>query len=79
MDARKRNSDLCGKGQMCFDPEIQKRVNRKEMHMKAQKTHTGEERWTNVDSHFIEVCSSSCAIVGFSVGYSVVLGLCQSR
>ena len=64
---------------MCFDPEIQKRVNRKEMHMKAQKTHTGEERWTNVDSHFIEVCSSSCAIVGFSVGYSVVLGLCQSR
>ena len=52
--------------------------------MKAQKTHTGEERWTNVDRHFIEVCSSSCAIVGFSVGYSVVLGkknngLCQSR
>ena len=69
---------------MCFDPEIQKRVNRKEMQMKAQKTHTGEERWTNVDSHFIEVCSSSCAIVGFSVGYSVALGkknngLCQSR
>ena len=74
--------DLCGKSQMCFDPKLQKRV--KEMQVKAQKTHTGEERWTNVDRHFIEVCSSSCAIVGFSVGYSVALGkknngLCQSR
>ena len=71
--------DLCGKSQMCFYPKLQKRVSRKEMQVKAQKTHTGEERWTNVDRHFIEVCSSSCAIVGFSVGYSVVLGLCQSR
>ena len=47
--------DLCGKSQMRFDPKLQKRVSRKEMQVKAQKTHTGEERWTNVDRHFIEV------------------------
>ena len=52
--------------------------------MKAQKTHMGEERWTNIGNHFVEVCSSGCAIVGFFVGYSVALGrnnsdLCPSR
>ena len=69
---------------MQIDPELQKRVSRKAMQEKAQKTHTGEERWTNIDRHFIEVCSSACAIVGFFVGYSVALGrnnsdLCLSR
>ena len=69
---------------MPFDPEIQKRSNRKEMQMKAQTTHTGEERWSNLDNFCIECISSSCAIVGFFVGYGVALGkdssdLCQSR
>ena len=56
---------LCLNGQMRFDPEIQKRVSRKEMQVKAQKTHTGEERWTNIDNQLVEVGSSGCAIVGF--------------
>ena len=30
--------------------------------MKAQKTHMGEERWTNIGNHFVEVCRSGCAI-----------------
>ena len=74
----------CREWRMPFDPEIQKRSNRKEMQMKAQRTHTGEERWSNLDSTCIECISSGCAIVGFFVGYGVALGkdssdLCQSR
>ena len=52
--------------------------------MKAQTTHTGEERWSNLDNFCIECISSSCSIVGFFVGYGVALGkgssdLCESR
>ena len=54
------------------------------MQQKAQTTHTGEERWTNMDSNCYEVISSGCAIVGFFVGYGVSQGkkkggLCSSR
>ena len=74
----------CSECRMPFDPEIQKRSSRKEMQMKAQTTHTGEERWSNLDNCFIECISSGCSIVGFFVGYSVALGakssdLCLSR
>ena len=69
---------------MRFDPEIQERSDRWAMQMKAQTTHTGEERWTNVNSDLDEVFSSGCSIVGLFVGYSVAQGnksndLCQSR
>ena len=52
--------------------------------MKAQNTHTGEERWSNLDNSFIECISSGCAIVGFFVGYGSAVGkkhsqMCQSR
>ena len=73
----------CSEHSMPFDPEIQERRSRKAMQMKAQTTHTGEERWSNLDNHCIECISSGCSIVGFFVGYSVALGkrndLCESR
>ena len=40
-------------------------------HLRWQQTHTGEARWTNMDSQCYEVISSGCAIVGFFVGYGV--------
>ena len=69
---------------MPFDPEIIKRSSRGAMQKTAQTTHTGEERWTNMDQNCFEVISSGCAIVGFFVGYGVALGkvvgdLCPSR
>ena len=53
-------------------------------HLRWQQTHTGEARWTNMDSQCYEVISSGCAIVGFYVGYGVAMGkqtsdLCKSR
>ena len=53
-------------------------------HLRWQQTHTGEARWTNMDSQCYEVISSGCAIVGFFVGYGVAQGkkhtdLCASR
>ena len=76
--------EACQTYSMPFDPEILKRSDRRAMQMKAQTTHTGEERWTNVDHELVECFSSGCSIVGFFVGYSVALGkkstdLCQSR
>ena len=55
-----------------------------DLQMKAQTTHTGEERWTNIGNHCIECISSDCAIVGLFVGYCVDLGkghndMCTSR
>ena len=75
---------LCDQGQMRFDPELQKRQHRGEMQQKAQKSHTGEARWTNMDQHCFEAISSGCAIVGFFVGYGPAQGkqhseLCTSR
>ena len=69
---------------MPFDPEIQQRRSRKAMQMKAQTTHTGEERWSTLDNQCVECISSGCSIVGFFVGYGVALGqkvsdLCESR
>ena len=58
-------TDLCQINKMQIDPELQKRVSRKEMQMKAQKTHAREERWTNIDNQLMAICSSGCAIVGF--------------
>ena len=51
---------------------------------KAEGTHTGEERWCNMDQYFVETVSSTCAVVGFFVGYAVSLAkdskeFCQSR
>ena len=71
----------CKTCSMPFDPEIQERMDRKAM-QKAQTTHMGEERWSNVDNHLIECISSGCLIVGFFVGYSAATktsGLCESR
>ena len=74
----------CNQRAMMFDPAMQERSDRLAMQRKSQTTHTGEERWTNVNSDLDEVFSSGCSIVGFFVGYSVALGkkstdLCQSR
>ena len=63
----------CMENSMRFDPEIQQRLSRKAMQMKAQTTHTGEERWSNLDNCCIECISSGCSIVGFFVGYSVAV------
>ena len=75
--------EACHSYSMPFDPEILKRSDRRAMQMKAQTTHTGEERWTNLDQDLVECLSSGCSIVGFFVGYSVAQGnksndLCQS-
>ena len=69
---------------MPIDPELRNRQHRVEMQRKAQTTHTGEARWTNMDQNCYEVMSSGCAIVGFFVGYGVAQGknkggLCSSR
>ena len=53
----------CKTCSMPFDPEIQERKDRKAMQMKAQTTHTGEERWSNLDNHLIECIGSGCSIV----------------
>ena len=74
--------NACEKCSMPFDPEIQARMDRKAMQRKAQTTHTGEERWSNLDNELIECISSGCSIVGLFVGYSVATknsGLCESR
>ena len=74
---------LAANYQMRFDREIHERQQRKVMQEKMQKTHTGEDRWTNIDNYCIELISSGCAIVGMFVGYSVARAkpgdLCTSR
>eukprot|EP00974_Lingulodinium_polyedra_P123718 11187869-Lingulodinium_polyedra.AAC.1 len=40
----------------------------------CEKSHTGEQRWTVVDSEFYEYVSSQIAIVGFGVGYGTTHG-----
>ena len=70
---------LCQKSEMRFDPELQKRRVRGTMQMQAQKSHTGEPRWTNMDQWLLESMSSGCAIVGFFIGYSVAMGKATSR
>ena len=59
---------------MRVDPELQHRRDRQEMQTKAQGSHLGEERWCNTDQYFHEYVSSSCAVVGMFLGYSVILG-----
>ena len=48
--------------------ELQKRNRRREMQKDADKTHTGEARWTNVGSDGVEFMSSHNAVVGWFVG-----------
>ena len=76
--------DKCYTFQMPFDREINDRRHRVTMQKQAQATHTGEDRWTNLDQNCYEMMSSNCAIVGMFVGYSPALGnkhtdLCESR
>ena len=52
-----------------IDPELNKRKSRHMMQDEAEKTHTGESKWTNVDHWGVECISSHCSIVGFFVGY----------
>ena len=66
------------------DRTLQERTQRGAMQTKAEGTHTGEERWCNMDQFFVETVSSTCAVVGFFVGYAVSLAkdskeFCQSR
>ena len=66
------------------DTALQDRTSRVAMQAQAEITHTGEARWCNFDQYFHEVVSSSCAVVGVFVGYSVTQGkkggdLCTSR
>eukprot|EP00974_Lingulodinium_polyedra_P022340 2156269-Lingulodinium_polyedra.AAC.1 len=54
------------------------------MQTRAQGARTGEERWSNADEYFCEFVSSTCAVVGVFVGYSVFSGkgsspICTSR
>ena len=70
--------------QLRLDPELQKRSDRNAMQTQAEACHLGEERWCNTDSEHFEYVSSTCAVVGFFVGYSVAIGkhtssICPSR
>ena len=55
------------------DPTLQVRLQRGGMQTDAKSSHTGEARWCNVDQYLDETVSSTCAVVGFFVGYSVTL------
>ena len=52
------------------DVGLQKRNQRREMQKDADKTHTGEARWTNVGSDGVEFMSSHNAVVGWFGVYS---------
>ena len=54
------------------------------MQTHVERTHTGDKRWSNFDQFLYEIVSSTCAVVGFFVGFSVILlantaGLATSR
>eukprot|EP00974_Lingulodinium_polyedra_P004770 447889-Lingulodinium_polyedra.AAC.1 len=60
-----RWQDACKNCSMEFDRELVNRQSRAEMQTGCEKSHTGEQRWTDVDSEFYEYVSSQVAIVGF--------------
>ena len=62
-------------GALCLDPTHQSQLQRCDMHTKVESTHAGEPRWSNVDSPSHETVSSTCAGVGFDVGYNVTLAV----
>jgi hypothetical protein len=54
-------------------PTLQARLQREDTQTHAQSSHTTEERWCIVDQYLHETVSSTCAVVGFFVGYTVAL------
>jgi hypothetical protein len=49
--------------------EEHKRTSRWQMQSEAEKTHTGEAKWTNVSWDGSEMVSSHCSVVGFFIAY----------
>ena len=58
---------------MRVDPTLQARLQRGDMQTQAESSHTGQERCCNVAQFFHDTVSSTCAVVGFFVGYAVAL------
>ena len=54
--------------QLHIDPTLQARLHRGEIQTHAERAHTGEERWSNLDQFLYETVSSTCMVVGFFVG-----------
>ena len=59
--------------QLHIGPTLQARLHRGGTQTHAERAHTGEARWSNLDQFLYETVSSTCAVVGFFASYSVTL------